>query len=249
MEPTFTSHSEHVVLEDTTGTDSIFVDIETIKQYDVAFLVARLNSNESDKAKQAAACALCNLSFYTDASSAIVHAGAIRPLVTLLSTGGTSALKEVAVIALWSIARNYSHAATIVQMDAIGPLVALLNASQSDTLTNAAAELLHTLAMNNHVCAIVQAGAIAPVVTMLGNDARKEMAAELLETIAEFGYSYAIRKAHVHRHWAIARAFVHLHTYAFFWYAHVGQKLCALGGNWRISDRIAFEEDFDKPHQ
>ena len=243
MESTFAAET------DTTETDARFVDLEALNQADVIDLVACLNDNGYDQAKQAAACALCNLAYYTDASSEIVHAGAIRPLVTLLRTGGTDALKEVAVIALWSLARRYSHAAAIAQMGAIGHLVPLLGANVPDTLANAAAELLHTLAVNNHMCAIVQAGAIAPVITMLGNDARKEMAAELLETIADGGYVNAIQKAHMHRHWATARAFVHVRACAFFWYTHVGQKLCAPSGKWEVHDRVKFEEDFGELHE
>ena len=51
------------------------------------------------------------------------------------------------------------------------------------------------------------------------------------------------RKDRVRRNWATVFAFVRVYPYALFWHAYVGEKLCASGGKWAESDRVAFEYD------
>lgn len=207
---------------------------------DITALVALLRFDKHEYAKQAATLALCNLAHYTDASAAIVQSGAISPLVTLLREGGTDELKEAAATALWILARRYTHAAAIVMADAITPLVAILRTGGTDTLKHAATELLHMLAMNNHMRAIIQAGIAAPLVALLGNNALKDTATELIQTLADGGYSSPIEKARARRNWATARAFAHVHEHRFFWHRHVRKQLSAPGG------RAAFTEEFNE---
>jgi hypothetical protein len=52
--------------------------------------------------------------------------------------------------------------------------------------------------------------------------------------------------ARARRHWATARAFVHVYLvrpYALFWHEFVGERLCAPGGKWAELDRAAFVEE------
>jgi len=51
-------------------------------------------------------------------------------------------------------------------------------------------------------------------------------------------------KERARRHWATARAFVHMYPYALFWHTYACKQLCAPGGTWAERDRVAFENDF-----
>ena len=55
------------------------------------------------------------------------------------------------------------------------------------------------------------------------------------------------KRARARRHWAKARAFVHIYPYALFWHTSMCEQFCAPGGKWAERDRTAFEADFKCP--
>ena len=124
-----------------------------------------------------AAFALGNLSHSNKANSvATLGAGAIPPLVALLSGGPKSKAAADAARALASLALNI--AAAITEAGAIAPLVALLSGGPKSEAAGPAASALTSLALNitANKAAIIEAGAIPPLVALLSGGADSEAA-------------------------------------------------------------------------
>jgi ParB-like chromosome segregation protein Spo0J len=151
-------------------------------------LVAQLNlSNDSPTSRTKAVHALAAVASEDEASArAVVEAGALPHLVTLLRTGA-AADKASAAAVLHMLARHNTLRAIVVETGAILPLVALLHAG-SDEGRASAAGALAKLALRNDAYrdAIVAAGALPSVVALLhvGNDVGKTRAAEVLGSLA-----------------------------------------------------------------
>lgn len=139
-----------------------------------------------------------------------------------------------------SVDTELDRAASLVQ--AVGALMSILRSVGTDALKHAAIDLLHTLAMNNHMRSV--SAAIPHIVELLGIPALKQMADELLETLAGGGYASVIEQARARRNWATVRAFVRLRACTFFWHSYVGKQLCKHGGKWAKCDCAAFENEF-----
>ena len=137
-----------------------------------------------NKLAENAARALENLAIYSYNQQAIVEAGAIAPLVKLL-TDGTDTQKENAARVLRNLAENNKVA--IVNAGAIDPLVKLLDGT--DRQKEYAAEALWELSEKNHdnQVAIVNAGAIDPLVELVrsGTDDQQANAAGTFLALAE----------------------------------------------------------------
>jgi vacuolar protein 8 len=160
----------------------------------IAPLVTLVQSG-TDRQKEIAAGALFFLADIAENQVLIAQAGAIAPLVTLLKSG-TDGQKEKAVAALKNLAANDENQVLIAQAGAIVPLVTL---EQSGTAgqNEHAAGALRSLAYNNAenqvlieqsraVADLAQAGAIAPLVTLVqsGTDGQMEYAADALRSLA-----------------------------------------------------------------
>ena len=119
-----------------------------------------------------------------DQNDAIVDAGAIPPLVALLTSENGKVCGKAAV-ALWSIAMGSNRNTTaIVEAGGIQLLVNLL--SGTDMVKFIASITLATLAINDRIrIAIAKAGAIPPLVALLtsGNHRRQEKAALALRNL------------------------------------------------------------------
>ena len=101
-------------------------------------------------------------------------AGAIGPLVTLLSKGGTIGAKEAAAGALRNLAVNVDNQVLIVEAGAVRPLVELCKEGDNEATAaaaEAAARALWNLAFNNEAnqVAIACAGAVQPLVGLCKN--------------------------------------------------------------------------------
>ena len=81
-----------------------------------------------------AANALKNLANDKTNQLRIARAGAITPLVALLSADGTDAVKEAASGAIRNLSANTDNAADIARAGAVMPLVALLSAAEGGHL-------------------------------------------------------------------------------------------------------------------
>lgn len=102
---------------------------------------------------------------------AIVDAGGVTPLVTLLNEGDNRG-KQFAATALSRLAACNEAASTeIAKAHAIVSLVGLLSGANGDAAQEAAAAALFSLAelVDNRV-AITDAGGVGPLVTLLGSD-------------------------------------------------------------------------------
>eukprot|EP00964_Phaeocystis_antarctica_P081671 scaffold51100_cov61-Phaeocystis_antarctica.AAC.2 len=124
-----------------------------------------------------AAFALGNLGHSNKANSvAILGAGAVPPLVALLSGGPKSQAAAQAASALAILASNI--AAAITEAGAIAPLVALLSGGPKSEAAGPAASALKYLASNiaANKAAIIEAGAIPLLVALLSGGADSEAA-------------------------------------------------------------------------
>jgi vacuolar protein 8 len=82
--------------------------------------------------ESAAAEALGNLADNADNKAAISQAGAIAPLVALLSGGGIDRVKDAAAGALATLAVNADNQVAIARAGAIAPLGAMLSEGGND---------------------------------------------------------------------------------------------------------------------
>jgi vacuolar protein 8 len=101
---------------------------------------------------------------------AIEQAGAIAPLVAMLSSYSTYSQRTRAPAeALANLAFNDDNRVAIARAGAIAPLVALLSGGGTDEVMGAVARALGNLSCNNanNKAAITRAGAIAPLVALL----------------------------------------------------------------------------------
>lgn len=122
---------------------------------------------------------------------AVVRAGAIRPLLDLLSVPSAS-LREESARALWTLARNkrginLHTQRAVADAGGIEPLVQLLT-DQGPRVRVVAAAVLNDLAIDNlkNQVAVARAGAIKPLVQLLQDEdsAALVMAASLLKSLA-----------------------------------------------------------------
>ena len=113
---------------------------------------------------EAAARALWRLAAHENDANrvAIVKAGAIGPLVELLSLGSDNA-KEQAAGALRNLSINAANRAAIAAAGAIAPLVELLRRGSASAKESAVGALLHLANNDANAAAIVAAGGIAPL--------------------------------------------------------------------------------------
>ena len=150
--------------DDSSSGDDLETDIERLTE-----------ELEADDARVAAAAAktLNRLAAGNNAaSSAIVEAGAIDPLVALAANGSTAEAREWAAGALDYLAYS-RHQAAIIEAGGTVPLVALLrngSASGQDTAVQALCWLTHSDSED----ALREAGAIPPLVVYLRTPAVRE---------------------------------------------------------------------------
>ena len=102
--------------------------------------VALLTIGSAFEKTQAARTLACHGAADCDAADAIVAAGAIDPLVALVTNGAAGGQKQ-AVRALQNLARNDANVAAIVAAGAVEPLVALARDAESSESLKDAAEL------------------------------------------------------------------------------------------------------------
>ena len=122
----------------------------------------------TDRAKEAAVKLLNNLCFDNPGIRVVsARAGAIAPLISMLSGDETDMCKELAACALRNLAMNAKYTMIIARAGAIAPLVALLSGSATDGCNEAAAGALGNLAKNTDIhVAIARAGAIPLLVAL-----------------------------------------------------------------------------------
>ena len=148
-----------------------------------------------------AATTLGNLSDADDDNDdRIREAGAILPLVALLSCGFQSAAAGQAAFALSNLGHNIANCVAMTEAGAIPPLVALLPGGPESEAAVEAACALSNLAMNNEVnrAAIIGAGAIAPLVALLsGGPALLGAASQAAKALCSLTCNTAANKAAV----------------------------------------------------
>ena len=120
----------------------------------------------TDSVKEAAAWALGELAGNADNHVAIVRAGAIVPLMALLSGGGADGVKEAAAGALRNLAANADNQLAIAQSGAIAPPMRI-GLSEAASVVRAAAELMSK----------VEAAEVAAASLLAGEEAEKAAAA------------------------------------------------------------------------
>lgn len=122
----------------------------------------------TDRAKEAAVKLLNNLCFDNPGIRMLsARAGAIAPLICMLSGDETDMCKELAACALRNLAINTNNKMIIARAGAIAPLVALLSTGATDGCNAAAAGALGNLAKNTDIhAAIARAGAIPLLVAL-----------------------------------------------------------------------------------
>ena len=157
-----------------------------------SLVVAVLSAGGNDEVMLDAARVLETLACYSDDNMvAIERAGALRPLVLMLSSGGTDEVKHAAVRALWPFSFNIHTGMAIAREGVFRPIVAMLSASLYDEARRDAAGVLENLARDNNDnrVAIERAGAIPPLVAMLsagdGIDEVNEAAAYALGNLSK----------------------------------------------------------------
>ena len=171
----------------------------------IPLLIAMLSAGGTDEVRQVAFRAICNLLADADIDEklVIVHAGAIPPLVAMLSEDTDDPkIWAARVLALISYSYHDEIGLQIVEAGAIPPLVAMLSAGGADEVkANAALALYHmtgsydnelryyhndVYSIDDNIVAIAAAGAIPPLVRMLRADTdhtASSMAALLLGNI------------------------------------------------------------------
>ncbi|CAE8605100.1 unnamed protein product [Polarella glacialis] len=150
-----------------------------------------LRHGNQDEKQRAAFMLRIFASEHAENQVAIAEAGAIAPLVQML-TDRRPTLREEAVRALWNLARNNKrinseNQAAIGRAGAIPPLIRLLG-DEEPRVRVVAAALLNDLATDNveNQVAITESGAIEPLVRILKTDEAPAlvMAASLLKSLA-----------------------------------------------------------------
>ena len=117
--------------------------------------VARLCHDPA--AAAAAATTLYNLSEADDANDDLIReAGAIPPLVALLSGGPESRAAGTAAAALQNLTLSGEGQAAIAEAGAIPPLVALLSGGPESKAAERAARALHNLALGTNATAVLE---------------------------------------------------------------------------------------------
>lgn len=160
------------------------VGFSTQRMHDAINPVVALLNKGTYRATEAATILLNNLSFGNNGFQvAIARAGAIAPLVDMVSGGGSDQLKEEAVCALRNLAGNAQNRVIIARAGAIAPLVALLNGGATDACNEAAAGVLGELAKNADIqLDIIRAGAI-PLLIALWRDGGTDVASDALKRL------------------------------------------------------------------
>jgi len=134
--------------------------------------------------------ALHNLAFLGgEAVKAIIAAGAVSPLVALLSCGPESEAAEGAAGVLHNLSCDSEGSNAIIGEGAIPLLVALLSGGPDSEAADTAAQVLHNLTCYGDEArkAIVEAGAVPPLVALLSGGpgpAAAQNAAEALRNLA-----------------------------------------------------------------
>ena len=141
----------------------------------------------SGKCAEYGARALWNLAINAENKVAIAEAGAVRPLVTLM-TNGSVHCREAAAGAIRNLAVNEKNQEEIVAEGGVRPLVELCSAGDVAG-AEVAARALWNLAYNSkkNQSKLVEAGAIGVLVTMSkdgGSDACREAAAGALRNLS-----------------------------------------------------------------
>eukprot|EP00951_Prasinocladus_malaysianus_P033998 scaffold340301_cov51-Prasinocladus_malaysianus.AAC.1 len=154
----------------------------------VEALVACLR-DVSDSLKEASLSALAALiSSDREGSDAVVAAGGLLPLVSLLSSPAAS-LRELAVAVVMGLALSESNRAAVAWAGGIRPLVCLLSTGSPKAKEMAAKALWSLAVSDENKLAIADAGCIPPLVAMLDLECRctasgREAAAKTLWNLA-----------------------------------------------------------------
>ncbi len=168
-------------------------DNEAMSQSDLQSLIKSLKVGAPEDARRDAARALANLADSDNTCALIVDAGALGPLVNLLSDGSDDAKEQTAralaqlaspspsgTLALACLANSGKRSDKIINAGAVRPLVLLLNVGSMGAKQQAA-NALGKIALSSErgSVQIVKAGALHPMVTLLrggSEDAKKEAA-------------------------------------------------------------------------
>ena len=137
----------------------------------------KAEAEEAAKEAPEAATALTNVAAEA-AKAAVVNAGALPPLIALLSDGPAKAQEE-AVKALTILAINADNKVAIAKARALPPLTALLGNS-SDGAHEEAAEVRRNLMIGaDNTRAIAKAGALSPLQSRCLATARRGMSSKI----------------------------------------------------------------------
>ncbi|XP_073390806.1 U-box domain-containing protein 4 isoform X2 [Physcomitrium patens] len=137
-------------------------------QSDVERWVLDLQSPDTETQRQAA-CELRMLAKHNmENRVTIANAGAIEPLVALLSSVDAKT-QENAVTALLNLSINDNNKSEIARAGAIGPLVNVLRVGNAEAMENAAATLFSLSVMDDNNVTIGASGAVPPLVHLLIN--------------------------------------------------------------------------------
>ena len=149
----------------------------------------------------AAAATLANLSQADDSNDdRIREAGAIPPLVALLSGGPESEAAEEAALALSNLASDDEGEAAVTEAGAIPPLVALLSGGpESEAAQRAAGALRNLTSSDANKAAIIRAGAIPLLMALLSGGRESKTASEAAIVLANLATTKRRRRSE-HRH-------------------------------------------------
>ncbi|KAL3688412.1 hypothetical protein R1sor_014721 [Riccia sorocarpa] len=148
-------------IQDTLGADGS-------AQLAVEGLVEDLQSEDVEVHRHAAAELRLLAKYNQENRISIANAGAIKPLVALLSSADPKT-QENAVTALLNLSINDNNKSEIAAAGAIDPLVNVLRVGNSQAMENAAATLFSLSVMDENKVTIGASGAIPPLVDLLMN--------------------------------------------------------------------------------
>lgn len=180
--------------------ERVLLMMETAPAIAIDRLVEILSNNTSkaDGYCELATKAMMDLALTSTNHKAILQAGAITPLVALLSGNGSDGLKSAAAAALKSLA-NHSEdtSSAIITAGAISPLVELLTIGKySDRVNEIAAGTLHGLASSTTKRKkIGRSGAIQHLVALLQADRTDRVNTAATFAILNLAHNHTANKA------------------------------------------------------
>ncbi|KAJ7298899.1 hypothetical protein O6H91_07G123800 [Diphasiastrum complanatum] len=162
-----TEQTKSLAVQPTQGPDSSFLPNGNVHAVIEGF-VKDLHSSSEEIQRNAAAELRLLAKYNMENRILISYAGAIQPLVTLLTSTDLQT-QENAVTALLNLSINDNNKSEIAAAGAIDPLVTVLEVGTSEAKENAAATLFSLSVMDENKVLIGASGAIPPLVQLLIN--------------------------------------------------------------------------------